>query len=353
MTGIGAEDGPPRRVTIKDVARRAGVSPAAVSLAVNGRPGLSPATRRRVLDAAEALRWAPDPLARTMARRSVTASDAIGVALPGGAGHPASRQLSGDLLAGIAAVLAPGGWSVLPALTDGAAGAPEDRLLTWWQAGRITGAVIADLRIDGAALRWLADAGLPAVVIGRTGPGGPFPVVRTDDEAVADAAVRWLAALGHRHIGYVGGDSPLWLGAARARALRAACARAGLAPPRTVAADPTTGRAARATRALLSAPRPPTAIVHDDSSCAAAGLAVAHEMGVRVPHELSVLAWYDSDLCRLPRPSLTALTCGADTLGGRAARTLLALLHGLPTPEPTGTEGRLRQRNSAGPAAPR
>ncbi|MEU6853943.1 LacI family DNA-binding transcriptional regulator, partial [Actinacidiphila alni] len=314
---------------------------------------LSPATRRRVLDAAEALCWAPDPLARTMARRSVTASDAIGVALPGGAGHPASRELSGATLAGIASVLAPGGWSLLPALADGAGGAPQDRLLNWWQAGRITGAVIADLRVDGAALRRLADAGLPAVVIGRSGPGVHFPVVGTDDEAVADAAVRWLAALGHRDIGYVGGDSPLWRGASRARALQAACARAGLAPPRTVAVGPITGRAARATRALLSAPRPPTAIVHDDGSCAAAGLAVAREMGVRVPHELSVLAWYDSDPCRLPRPSLTALTCGADTLGGRAARTLLALLHGLPAPEPSGTEGRLRQRDSAAPAAPR
>ena len=108
-----------------------------------------------------------------------------------------------------------------------------------------------------------------------------------------------------------------------------------------VATDFSGDAGARATRSLLTAAPAdrPTAIVYDNDIMAVAGLSVAAEMGLRVPEDVSLLAWDDSQLCRLTHPTLSAMSHDVHGFGADVARTLFSVItggeggsHPVPTP---------------------
>ncbi len=97
---------------------------------------------------------------------------------------------------------------------------------------------------------------------------------------------------------------------------------------------------ARATRSLLLSSKRPTAIVYDNDIMAVAGLSVAAEMGLSDPGDVSLLAWDDSQLCRLTHPTLSAMSHDVHGFGAEAARTLFGVIMGEgpgshPVPTPT------------------
>lgn len=308
-------------MTLRDVARRAGVSAAAVSLTFNGRPGVSPATRRRIETAAAALNWQPGSAARTAAARATAHGDTVALALATGPAPAQSPQLA-EFLAGALGELGRVGRQAL--LTRPHSGPAHDDLLAlrqWWQAGRICGAVLFGAQPHATPAEGPASPGLPAVSVAPPGRrSGGVPTLWWDDRATADAAVTYLAALGHRRIAYVcDGSAP-----ERLAVFRGSAATRGLTATGTAAADP--AAVARTTRHVLSHGHAPTAVIYDTGLMAAVGLSVAGEMALDVPRSLSILAWQDSPLCALTRPQITAMTNGTDILGSHAVRSLLALL---------------------------
>ncbi|WP_159051783.1 substrate-binding domain-containing protein, partial [Streptomyces niveiscabiei] len=114
----------------------------------------------------------------------------------------------------------------------------------------------------------------------------------------------------------------------RATAFDAAARELGLEGARQVATDYSGEAGARATRAMLTAADRPTAIVYDNDIMAVAGLSVAQEMGVRVPDDVSLLAWDDSQLCRLTHPTLSAMSHDVHGFGAEVARTLFGVILG-------------------------
>ena len=158
-------------------------------------------------------------------------------------------------------------------------------------------------------------------------------------------------ALGHQRIAGVAGLPSLLHTSIRTKALHAAMERHGLPQPQVIQTDYTGEQGADATRTLLSQATRPTAIIFDNDVMAVAAIGVAQEMGVRVPEDLSIVAWDDSPLSQLVRPPLTALSRDIPAYGGQAAALLLALLDGrpaLPTQDaaprliPRGTTMRIR-----------
>jgi DNA-binding LacI/PurR family transcriptional regulator len=124
--------------------------------------------------------------------------------------------------------------------------------------------------------------------------------------------------------------------------------------------DYTGEEGARATRRLLSSARRPTAIIYDNDVMAVAGLGVAHELGLEIPEQLSVVAWDDSPLCRLTHPALTSLARDIPAYGSKAAEVLLSLISadGIEPPEAEVRTfsvqcppAQLSPRGSTGPAA--
>ncbi|WP_318200735.1 LacI family DNA-binding transcriptional regulator [Streptomyces sp. SCL15-4] len=317
---------PRPRVTIKDVAARAGVSKGAVSLAFNHKPGLSEATRDRIFAAARELGWAPSHTARSLAGARV---DVVGLAICRPARMLGLEPFYMEFVSGVESVLSERSCSLLLRLVR----SPEEEaglLQAWWQGRHIGGAIVVDLRADDPRVPVVRRLGLPAVAVGHPSLTGGLTSVWTDDTTAVGEAVRYLAALGHRRIARIGGAAALGHSGIRAAAFDAAGRSARLAGAWQVATDFSGEAGARATRTLLTAApgERPTAIVYDNDIMAVAGLAVAAEMGLRVPADVSLLAWDDSQLCRLTHPTLSAMSHDVHGFGAEVARTLFEVITG-------------------------
>ncbi|GAA3804674.1 LacI family transcriptional regulator [Cellulomonas soli] len=252
-----------------------------------------------------------------------------------------------DFLAGVEEELDRSGATVLLHVVHGL----DDELAAyrrWARDGLVDAVVAGDLVEDDPRAAFCADLGLPLVLIGGE-PGCGASVVDYDNGGAMRTAVAFLADLGHRRIGRVSGPARYAHTRARDAAFGPALAELGA---QGVQAEGDYGEAsgAAATRTLLQAPEPPTALVYDNDVMAVAGLAVAAELGVDVPGRLSVLAWDDSANCRLSHPPLSVVSRDVHEVGQDTARLLLRLAAGA-APEVLTTPGvRVVARGTTGPA---
>ncbi|HEV2778320.1 MAG TPA: LacI family DNA-binding transcriptional regulator [Actinophytocola sp.] len=315
-----------RRPTIADIARRAGVSKGAVSYALNNRPGVSPHTRERILAIAEEIGWRPNSAARAL---SGAAANAIGLALHRPAKILGIEPFFMELVSGMEGVLSAAG-SALMLQVVGDADTELALYRRWWGERRIDGAILTDLRTDDPRVGLLTELALPAVIVGGPTGVGSLPHVWSDEAAAVTETVSYLAALGHRRIGRVAGLPELLHTHHRDAAFATAGATLGVDTSMVIWTDYTGDEGAHATRTMLSNPARPTAILYDNDIMAVAGLSVAHEMGLAVPTDLSIVAWDDSPLCQVVRPPLTALTRDIPAYGARSAALLLEVIGGEP-----------------------
>src|SRR3954471_14133709 len=269
-------DPPRRRPTIADVARRAGVSSAAVSFAVNDRPGVSPETRERILAAARELGWRPSASARALTEARTRA---IGLVLAREAGALELDAFFLRFLSGIERALAPADYALLLQLVPAEASlAAHERLA---RAGRVDGFLLTDVELDDPRFPLLEDAALPVVLAGHPAGPCPFPWVETRHADGMVAPVEHLRSLGHERIAFFGGPAGYeHIQVRLARWQAAAGARAdgvGHAGP---------GEAAAAAGRLLDGA--PTGIVCTSDALAMAVVAEASGRGLAGPEDISV-----------------------------------------------------------------
>ena len=191
-----------RRVTISDIAERAGVSKGAVSYALNGRPGVSDGTRARILEIARELGWYPNRAARAL---SVERADACGLVLARPAKTIALEPFFMEFIAGVESELS--ARSIALTIQLVAVGRGRDRgvpaLVGRAARGRRPHRRPAGRRPPSATSSFAS--GLPAVVIGGPVENGALPAVWHDEAGVVIEAVRYVAALGHTRIARVAG----------------------------------------------------------------------------------------------------------------------------------------------------
>ncbi|MFD7977997.1 LacI family DNA-binding transcriptional regulator [Streptomyces sp. NPDC059071] len=311
------------RPTIADIAREAGVSKGAVSFALNGRPGVSEATRERILRVAERMNWRPHSAARALGGAR---AGAVGLVLARPARTIGLEPFFGQLLSGLQAALSARGTALQLLVVEDTA-AETEVYRRWTSEHRVDGFVLVDLQVRDPRIPVLEELGVPAVVLGGPGRHGRLPAVWADDREAMTSIVEYLAALGHRRIAHLAGMPSFQHTQRRIRAVRDAARRLGLDEAVSVPTDFSDAEGAAATRALLARPgRRPTAIVYDSDVMAVAGLGVAAEMGVAVPGEVSVVSFDDSALARIVHPSLTALSRDTFALGEQVATALLAVI---------------------------
>ncbi|MBR7839677.1 LacI family DNA-binding transcriptional regulator [Actinospica durhamensis] len=309
---------PARRPTIADIAARAGLTKAAVSFALNNQPGVSQATRERVLAIAREIGWQPNSAARALTDGR---AGAFGLVIDRPAGTLGVEPFFMQLVAGIQGELAEERSALLFTVAEDYR-AEIELHRTWWAQRRVDGVLLVDLHVHDPRVAALEELGLPAVVVGAPEGSGTLPAVFTDEAANAQVIVEHLAELGHTRIGHVTGMAELWHTRLRAAALARAAGQAGI-ETESVAADYTAEAGAQATRTLLGRASRPTAVVYDNDLMAVSGLGEAQRMGLEVPGQLAIAAWYDSVLCHLVNPPLTALSTDVGAYGARAARALI------------------------------
>jgi DNA-binding LacI/PurR family transcriptional regulator len=230
-----------------------------------------------------------------------------------------------ELVSGLESVLSGRGYALMLQVV---ADAETELALyrSWWGEHRIDGTIVVDLRVDDPRVGLLDELGLPTVVVGGPTGIGSLPHVWADDAATMTETIGYLVALGHRRIGRVAGLPELLHTRHRDEAFLEAGRTYGLDSTPIIATDYSGEDGARATRKLLSMPQRPTAILYDNSIMAVAGVSVADEMRLRVPADLSIVAWDDSQLCQVIRPALTALNRDVAAYGARTAELLFEVI---------------------------
>jgi DNA-binding LacI/PurR family transcriptional regulator len=312
-----------KRPTIADIASRAGVTKAAVSFALNGQPGVSVATRKRILAIASEIGFQPSSAARAL---SDGRAGAFGFVFDRPARMLGIESYFMQLLSGIQAELSRDHIALLFTTAEDQ-DAEVELYRTWWAQRRVDGVFLVDLQLRDRRVALMEELRMPAIVFGAPTGSGGLPAVWQDDVAATRTVVEYLVGLGHRRIARVSGIPRYWHTKLRADALRAVADAAGLQVT-SVEGDYTREHGADATRGLLRSSRPPTAILYDNDVMALSGLSTAQHMGVRVPGELSIVSWDDSALCELVHPSLTALRRDIAAAGAEGARRLAGLAGG-------------------------
>jgi DNA-binding LacI/PurR family transcriptional regulator len=312
-----------KRPTIADIASRAGVTKAAVSFALNDQPGVSAATRQRILAIASEIGFQPSSAARAL---SDGRAGAFGFVFDRPARMLGIESFLIRLISGIQAELSRDQIALL--FTTAEDQSSEIGLYrAWWAQRRVDGVFLVDLQLSDQRVTTLQELGLPAVVFGTPKGTGSLPAIWQDEMAATRTVVAFLAGLGHQRMARVGGIPRYWHTRLRADALEEVARAAGLAAE-SVEGDYTGEHAAAATRELLRSATPPTAILYDNDLMALAGLSAAQHLGVQVPGELSIVSWDDSVLCELVHPSLTALRRDIAAAGAEGARRLIRLAAG-------------------------
>ena len=340
----------PARPTIADVARRAGVSRAAVSFAVNGRSGVAAETRARILRAAEELGWRPSGPARALTQAR---TGAIGLVL---ARQPQRLEFDAffvRFLAGVQRTLTARDYGLLLQVqpAEGAAGVEAYRRLVG--SGRVDGMLLTDVVFEDPRFDLLAESGLPTVVAGRPVGDCPFPAVETRHAEGMAKAVNHLLALGHRSVGFIGGDPNYEYVATRRTMWMRALRDAGLEPGLSASIVPEDTAGLAATARVLQSDACPTAIVYTTDMLALAGAGVARKLKLRIPSDVSIVGFDDSPVAALSSPPLTTVRVDYAGFGEAAAAVLLAEIDGTPPPpfEPAAPE--LIVRGSTGPPSRR
>ena len=192
----------------------------------------------------------------------------------------------------------------------------------WHKTKAVDAVVLVRFGPGDKRVAFLDKLGVPFAAIADESQLGEFSAVAIDYAGMMRTLVAHLTGRGHTRIVFVSGSDELELSSVRARAFLAEAARGGFAG--TVVSTELTAEASRAaTRDILAADERPTAIIYDDDITAAAGLLAIQELGLTVPGDVAVVAWNDSVRCQSAKPSITAMSNEAHTVGILVGECLL------------------------------
>ncbi|QMU75653.1 LacI family transcriptional regulator [Streptacidiphilus sp. PB12-B1b] len=305
-------------VTVRAVAAEAGVSIATVSRVINGHAQVAPQTRELVRRALERLE---PPAARAGAPRPARPG-AVYVYCP-----YVLTDYFGVIVTSVADTLALHGRGLV--LGAGESAREGDVLTALAQDRSIAGAVLILPPEPGEEIERLRTAGFPFVVVDpRTALPREIASVSAANVAGARSVTAHLTALGHRRIGVIGGPTEWLTSESRMVGHVSALADTGLlsTPELRRSVEPTTGNGYRAACELLDLGDRPTALVAFNDKVAVGILRAAHERGLRVPQDLSVTGFDDSDLSRSTLPTLTTVRQPLEEMGRMAVSLLVRLL---------------------------
>jgi LacI family transcriptional regulator len=312
-------DGP---VTLREVARAAGVHPATASRALNPetRSLVSESTAQRVREVAEQLGYHPNPIARGL---KTNRSHTIGVIVP-----DLMNPLFAAIVRGIEAVLDGAGYTPLITNTDN----DPERERTDFQAMRmrqVDGFITATAHRDHRLITEAVGPDATVVLVNRRVDDNALAAVSADDVEGARLAVEHLAGLGHRRIAHLGGPLELSTGHQRHEGFVATMRSLGLEPdPELILVGDsfTEAGGARICRELVARGEPFTAIVAGNDLMALGCYDALAEKGVSCPDDVSVVGFNDMPFAARFNPPLTTVRIPHYEMGSRSAELLLELL---------------------------
>lgn len=320
-SGVGAEGDRDRRPTLADIARVVGVSVGAVSVAINGRPGVSDDLRRTIQETAERLGYSPNRSAVALRTRR---SGLIGLLI---------RNLRNpfflDVAEGFERECAARGREVL--IGSSHYDLRREQALVHAFADRAVDALaLAPIGGGRAAHAWKAATGAPVVLLNSVTYAPDIAALRVHSDGVAamDGAVDHLVGLGHRRIALIAGPEIGSPDLERTDFFRDSMQRHGLRGAVLEAQNMSWGAIGRSlAKDVRRGPgRRATGLVTNSDDAAYGVYAAARELGLVIPRDLSVVGSDDLDTSRLLDPALTTHYIDRRGMGATAARLLLDAL---------------------------
>ncbi len=338
-------------VTIKEVAKLAGTSPAAVSATLSGRASnirVGAATKERIYAAAAQLGYLSNPVARSLATGK---TKVVGVMLPYVEAFADHDPFCAQVTNGIIHEVIRDQYNVMLYTGGGVEGGSMAASAV---DSRVDGLVLVLPPRDCAVFAKCEARHIPYVSVVRAPAPGSYSV-NSDDHEGGLLATRHLIGLGHRRIAHLVGSDEISTSPERLNGYRQALAEAGLEldPKLVVPAGFDWRRGYMATKILLELPRAeqPTAIFAANDLCAEGAIRALREAGRTVPEDVAVVGYDDTWFASMTHPALTTVRMPIAEMGALAVRMLVDLVEGRPvdTPHPV-LPVSLTVRNSCGAA---
>ncbi len=330
-------------VSIKDIARLAGVSHSTVSRALRNSPLIPSSTAGRIRKIADDQGYMPSAVARSLV---TSKTEAIGVVVTS-----IADPFNGEVVAGIEELANEHGYTVILANSQADA-AREVAVVRSFQARRVDGVLVASSRVGALHTPLLSELKIPIVLLNNQHPSAFVHSVSFDNVTGAYRAAGHLVELGHHRIAYLGDRFGLHSDAERYAGYCKMMAEAGLSVDEqlVVHGDGKPEGAAAAVRELLAVREPPTAILCYNDMSALGVLRQAVREGIAVPAGLSITGFDDIFFAKYLQPPLTTVRQPMRELGRRAMELLLSILRGEENEKTLLIEGELIVRGST--AAP-
>lgn len=306
--------------TIYDVSRLSGVSTATVSRAFSNPEQVREATRKKVYEAAEALRYYPNAIARAMARQQ---TDRVAYLICK-KGATILDEFYAGICDGIMSVVNRADYQLLISTADD------------WQknVGNAQSKQIEGVILGGNAsvelVTELQSRNVAVVLTNSRMPGFTMPCVIADDAGGIRQVVDHLYQRGHRHIAMMAGRHAPYIIGERYNAFLQAMEDHGLHVDASDIrmCEATIDSATQAAMELLQQPTRPTAIVGSNDVVAAGAIKAARRLGLRLPEDLAVTGFDASMVCTMLEPELTSVRVDNHRMGAYCAELLQALLNG-------------------------
>lgn len=295
------------RVTIKEVAAQAGVSVATISRVINGKGPVRESTSRRVMETAQAMRYTPHGVARSLSMRR---AHTVGLLLPDLHG-----EFFSEVIRGIDAEARRSGYHLLVSGFH----SDQEEMTAVFRAvrGRVDGLIVMSPELEAAVLCANLPAGLPVVLLNNL--SGAARTIAIDNYGGAVAMVKHLLGIGHRRIAFIKGPEQNADACERLRGYRDAIGAAALLE---VDGDFSEEAGYRAAADLLQLEHRPSAIFAANDAMAIGALSALREARVAVPHEIALCGFDDIPIARYVTPPLTTVNVAIAELGRRAFEVL-------------------------------
>jgi LacI family transcriptional regulator len=303
------------QATIRDVARRAQVSVASVSRALNGIDNVSERTRERIADAVRELGYVPHAGARSL---SLARTNAVGVVLPDLHG-----EFFSEIVRGMDREASRSGYLLL--LSNLHRGSEQAASALRAMRGRVDGLIVMAPHLQEAELSAALPAGLPSVLINTRDTSGAHPGIHLDNAAGIRGVVDHLVGLGRRRLVHIAGPPENVDAQERAGAFRAAAAE-NRVEFEVVEGDFEERSGEAAIVALIGAGHKFDAVVAANDNMAIGAMQALRTAGLRIPEDVAVAGFDDIPLAQ--HLGLTTVRVRIAELGEHALERLLGMLHG-------------------------
>ena len=315
-----------QRVTIRDVAKAAGVSIGTVSLAMSDHPDVAEATKVRVRQAASDLSYSPSAVGRALQAKR---TNSVALVVPHSGQHVFGHLYFMEVMSGVSEVLDAAGMTLVISTSPTEAD-EEVAYLKILKSQQVDGVILASAALHDPNITRLQQSAHPFVYIGRYSLDPQVPAVGIDDIGGARAATGHLLEHGHTRIAHISGPLAHLSAMDRQRGYEQALQEAGVGvhPEYCLEGDFSEDAGRNGMQVLLNLAEPPTALFAANDETALGAISSLRMAGIEPGKDFPVVGFDDVVLARVVSPSLTTVRQPMRQLGVIAANLLLDILNG-------------------------